>query len=240
MFNTNNKFKKFFSKLMIIIIFIISIVLIFEFVVIELNLTSEVYATSGENNNITKGFTDKSNPSGNLAYGIIVGIVFFGGGFLLILLSPIFVILCVGMCFLYSKIKIPNFAIVLTVLAPIICVIMFFYIFAGVYEYFILIIPAICLGIGRFYYFKRLNMSWFWSLLFVIAVALLQFPIISLIIFVIYVIGFIISNIKLLDLFELDGYLFMAGLIVFPHLFQPILGYKLIDQKKEVNIENKV
>lgn len=135
------------------------------------------------------------------------------GIFILAITSAISIALSIGMYKLYQKLSVSGMAVLLSLSMPIIlCLTMFLHpVISG-------ILGAI-VGIASFitfmHYFEALDMSKY--ILFVLFI-----PVIG---WIIVVVQYIRSNIRLAEMFD-KGIGFKIGLILLPSIFQPILGYQ--------------
>ena len=142
----------------------------------------------------------------------------------------------IGICKLYQKLNLPSYVIIFTFIWPIFSIISRFlpYYLASLLSDVDLIISLMALC----YYFKAVGMSFFWGILPTISSFLLFGGILAMFLtiknnvivmssfigFAVFIIAFVISNIKLGKMFQ-KSTLFIVGLALFPFIFQPILGY---------------
>ena len=138
----------------------------------------------------------------------------------LIFMAIICIFIDIGIFMLYRKLQIPLWAILMLILSPII--LNFATSFLGVLA---LILEIVLITVGRYFYFKAVGMSGNWAfLILLIAISSVTIQILVLVFAVVYIIAYIISNIRIAQIFN-RGLGFTVGLVFLPHVFQAILGY---------------
>lgn len=145
------------------------------------------------------------------------------------------IIISVGICKLYKKLKIPNIIIAFNFIYPILAIVEVW--LSGIVALIVSIIFLILGIMSRYYYFKAIGMPGAWGTVPFISIIAASFGIssiitgtqgfllvIALILLIAWGIAYIISNVKLGKMFN-KGVGFIIGLAILPFIFQPILGY---------------
>jgi len=172
-------------------------------------------------------------------HNIIIIVGFFVG----------FLVINIGICKLYNKLGMPKYILIFNLLWPILAIpinIFLVPVIVGVFInpslliliMFLLLVFIILEVISLRYYFKGVGMSGNWGFLPIVSilssqvgnlVAIIDGGILSGLISLVgtttFFIAYVISNIKLGQLFN-KGSGFTLGLVLLPFIFQPILGYK--------------
>lgn len=164
-----------------------------------------------------------------------------------ILKVAISIAISLGTSKLYKKLGLPNYIVIFTFIYPILMVIKGFT--YGFLEIVISIVFSMLGIISMYNYFKAVGMSGKWAIMPFIALLIMSFglssmlapsfvrdigtggsfiTIIASIMLIAWVIAYILSNVKLGQMFGKTTP-FIVGLAILPFIFQPILGYSKED-----------
>lgn len=155
-------------------------------------------------------------------------------------------IITIGVCKLYSKLKLPFYVLLFTFLSPIISIIENK--LTGLSSIVLSIVLAILSLMSLYHYYKAVEMSGLWAILPAIIPIIAAFNIsnsmflfsshnnlsragsggftmfLTIVLLAASIISYIISNIRLGKKFNKSSG-FIVGLAILPFIFQPILGY---------------